>query len=133
MHKLQVHTAGQQCFEDITDSVQQTVRQSGVQEGICHVFCPHTTAALTLNENWDPDVHHDIGLALTDMAPQRPDFRHSEGNSPAHTKASLMGASQTLFVSQGQLVLGTWQGLYLVEFDGPRTRTVLVRIVATGD
>jgi secondary thiamine-phosphate synthase enzyme len=130
MHNLQVNTSARQGFEDITAMVRQLVGQSGVKEGICFLFCPHTTASLTLNETWDPDVQHDINLALNDLVPQRSDFRHGEGNSPAHTKASLLGASQTLLVSGGNLVLGTWQGVYLVEFDGPRTRTVLVKIVA---
>jgi secondary thiamine-phosphate synthase enzyme len=94
MYRIQVHTSGRQSFEDITDPVQRKVSESGVQEGICHVFCPHTTAALTLNENWDADVLHDIGLVLNDLVPQRRDFRHGEGNSPAHAKASLMGACQ---------------------------------------
>ncbi len=121
MHRLQVHTSARQGLEDITASVRQVVGQSGVQEGICLLFCPHTTASLTLNETWDTDVQHDINLALSDLVPQRRDFRHGEGNSPAHIKASLLGASQALLVSDGNLVLGTWQGVYLVEFDGPRT------------
>jgi len=130
MYRIQVHTTGRQSFEDITDPVQRKVSESGVQEGICHLFCPHTTAGLTLNENWDADVLHDIGLVLDDIVPQRREFRHSEGNSPAHAKTSLIGACQTLFVSQGKLALGRWQGVYLVEFDGPRARDVLVKIVA---
>lgn len=129
MIQLQVRTSGRQSFEDITSQVQQTVSQSGVQEGLCHLFCPHTTAGLTVNENWDPSVQHDMGLALDDLVPQRRDFRHSEGNSPAHVKSSLVGASQTLFVDGGRLVLGSWQGVYLAEFDGPRTRKVLVKVV----
>lgn len=129
MIQLQVRTSGRQSFEDITSQVQQTVSQSGVQEGLCHLFCPHTTAGLTVNENWDPSVQHDMGLALDDLVPQRRDFRHSEGNSPAHVKSSLVGASQTLFVDGGRLVLGSWQGIYLAEFDGPRTRKVLVKVV----
>ncbi|GAB4540246.1 MAG: secondary thiamine-phosphate synthase enzyme YjbQ [Anaerolineae bacterium] len=131
MIQLQIRTSGRQCFEDITQQVQRVVRESQVQEGLCHLFCPHTTAGLTLNENWDPSVQHDMGLALDDMVPQRRDFRHSEGNSPAHVKSSLMGAAQTLFVSEGRLVLGNWQGIYLAEFDGPRTRRVLVKVVET--
>jgi secondary thiamine-phosphate synthase enzyme len=131
MTQLQIRTSRNQSFEDITQQVQGVVSESGVKEGVCHLFCLHTTAGLTVNENWDPAVQHDIGLALDDIAPQRSDFRHGEGNSPAHIKASLMGASQTLFVSDGRLVLGSWQGVYLAEFDGPRTRKVLVRVVET--
>jgi secondary thiamine-phosphate synthase enzyme len=127
--QLQIRTSGQQSFEDITQQVQQVVGESGVQEGLCHLFCPHTTAGLTVNENWDPSVQHDIGLVLDDLVPQRRDFQHREGNSPAHVKSSLVGASQTLFVAGGRLVLGSWQGIYLAEFDGPRTRKVLVKVV----
>jgi secondary thiamine-phosphate synthase enzyme len=127
--QIEIRTSKQQSFEDITQQVQQAVSESGVQEGLCHLFCLHTTAGLTVNENWDPSVQHDIGLALNEMAPQRRDFQHREGNSPAHVKSSLVGASQTLFVSGGRLVLGSWQGVYLVEFDGPRTRKVLVKAV----
>lgn len=129
MVQLQIRTASRQSFEEITSQVQQIVSQSEIQEGLCYLFCPHTTAGLTLNENWDPSVQHDMGLVLDDLIPQRRDFRHGEGNSPAHVKSSLVGASQTLFVAEGRLVLGSWQGLYLVEFDGPRTRKVLVKVV----
>jgi secondary thiamine-phosphate synthase enzyme len=127
--QLQIRTSGKQTFEDITSQVQGAVGESTIQEGLCYLFCPHTTAGLTLNENWDPSVQHDMGLVLDDLVPQRDEFRHGEGNSPAHVKSSLMGASQTLFVSGGRLMLGSWQGVYLVEFDGPRTRKVLVKIV----
>jgi secondary thiamine-phosphate synthase enzyme len=127
--QIEIRTSGQQSFEDITQQVQQAVSESGVQEGLCHLFCLHTTAGLTVNENWDPSVQHDIGLVLNELVPQRRDFQHREGNSPAHVKSSLLGASQTLFVSGGRLVLGSWQGVYLVEFDGPRTRKVLVKVV----
>jgi secondary thiamine-phosphate synthase enzyme len=126
--QLQIRTSGKQTFEDITSQVQGAVGESTVQEGLCYLFCPHTTAGL-LNENWDPSVQHDMGLVLDDLVPQRDEFRHGEGNSPAHVKSSLMGASQTLFVSGGRLMLGSWQGVYLVEFDGPRTRKVLVKVV----
>ena len=129
MIQLQIRTSERQSFEDITEQVQQLVNASGVQEGLCHLFCPHTTAGLTINENWDPTVKHDMGLVLDGLIPQRQDFRHGEGNSPAHVKSSLVGASQMLFVSGGRLVLGSWQGIYLAEFDGPRTREVLVKIV----
>lgn len=131
MIEFQIRTSGRQSFEDITQQVQQVVSDSNVQEGLCFLFCPHTTAGLTLNENWDASVQHDMGLALDELAPQRRDFRHGEGNSPAHVKSSLMGASQTLFISGGRLALGSWQGVYLVEFDGPRTRRVMVKVVET--
>jgi secondary thiamine-phosphate synthase enzyme len=130
MIQLQISTSGRQSFEDITQQVRQVVAESQVQDGLCCLFCPHTTAGLVLNENWDPTVRHDIGLVLDQLVPQRRDFQHQEGNSPAHVKALLASASQTLFVTGGQLVLGSWQGIYLAEFDGPRTRQVLVKVVA---
>jgi len=129
MIQLQIRTSGRQSFEDITQQVQQAVSESGVQEGLCHLFCPHTTAGLVVNENWDPSVPRDIGMVLDELVPQRRDYHHREGNSPAHIKSSLVGASQTLFVSGGRLVLGSWQGIFLAEFDGPRTRRVLVKVV----
>lgn len=130
MIQLQIRTSGRQSFEDITQQVQQVVSESGVREGLCYLFCPHTTAGLVINENWDPSVQHDMGLVLDELVPQRRDFQHGEGNSPAHVKSLLVGASQTLFVAGGRLVLGSWQGVYLAEFDGPRTRKVLVKVVA---
>ena len=102
---------------------------SGVSEGICVVFVPHTTAAVTVNENADPDVPHDVGLALDWISPDRREFLHGEGNSAAHTKTSLVGPSVTLVVTGGELLLGTWQGIWLTEFDGPRSRKVHVRVL----
>lgn len=114
---------------DITGEVQRTISASGISEGICVVFVPHTTAAVTINENADPDVVHDVLLALDAISPNRREFRHAEGNSAAHTKSSLIGPSLTLIVSGGKLLLGTWQGIWFNEYDGPRTRRVLVRIL----
>jgi secondary thiamine-phosphate synthase enzyme len=115
---------------DITEQVAALVRGSGIKDGICRVFIPHTTAAVTINENADPDVPRDI-LALIDrIVPLSDRYRHAEGNAAAHIKASLFGASQTVFIESGQLVLGTWQSLFFCEFDGPRTRQVLVRLTA---
>ncbi len=118
-------------FHDITKHVQQDVRESGVHEGLCTIYCPHTTAAITINENADPDVQHDLKLALGDIFGRRdrPDFLHAEGNSHAHLKSSLVGASETIPISNGKLVLGTWQGIYFCEFDGPRHRRFYVQIV----
>lgn len=113
---------------DITTQVQQAVIESGVQEGACYLFVPHTTAALTLNENWDPDVRGDLVRALTEMVPDVP-YHHGEGNSPAHLMSTLVGASITLLVGDGNLLLGSWQGIYLAEFDGPRRRRVLVKVM----
>ncbi len=106
----------------ITPQVGQAVSQSGVKEGLCVVFCPHTTAAITVNENADPDVARDLIVGLSAAFPDRDDFTHSEGNSAAHLKASCVGCSQTLVVKNGSPVLGTWQGIYFCEFDGPRSR-----------
>ena len=130
MEQIQISTSGRQAFHDITADVQAVVGRSGVQEGVCFIFCPHTTAGLTLNENWDPDVQHDLCLGLDAISPRRPEYRHGEGNSPAHLKSSLVGASLCVPVAAGKLVLGTWQGIYLAEFDGPRRRKVLVKIMA---
>ena len=124
-----VRTGGQTDWINITGEVQKAVAASGVREGICVVFALHTTAAITINENADPDVPHDVNLALNAISPDRREFRHSEGNSAAHTKTSLVGPSLTLIVSGGRLLLGTWQGIWFNEYDGPRTRKVHVRVM----
>jgi secondary thiamine-phosphate synthase enzyme len=129
MRQIEIRTRDRQGFYDLSSELGALVRESGVADGICYLFCPHTTAGLTLNENWDPDVRHDMGLAFDALAPDRPEYRHGEGNSPAHVKSSLVGASQILFIQDGQLALGRWQGIYLAEFDGPRNRTVWVKIL----
>ena len=118
-------------FHNITAQVKQDVRESGISEGLCTVFCPHTTAAITINENADPDVQRDLKLALGDIFGRydRPDFHHAEGNSHAHLKSSVVGASETIPISGGQLTLGIWQGIYFCEFDGPRNRRFHVQIV----
>jgi secondary thiamine-phosphate synthase enzyme len=113
---------------DITGRVAALVRESAIKQGICYVFVPHTTAAVTVNENADPDVPRDILAALDRIVPLSDRYRHAEGNSAAHVKASLFGASETVLIDDGALVLGTWQSLFLCEFDGPRTRKVLVRL-----
>ena len=130
MEQIEVSTRGRQAFHDITAEVQAVVGHSGVGEGVCFIFCPHTTAGLTLNENWDPYVQHDMGVGLDVISPQRAEYRHGEGNSPAHLKSSLLGASQMVLIVGGKLMLGSWQGIYLAEFDGPRRRKVLVKVIA---
>jgi len=127
--ELQVQTQAHRELRDITAQVQGAIAQSEVAEGVCHLFVPHTTAGLTFNENWDPDVRGDLVRALEALVPGVR-FDHGEGNSPAHLLSSLAGASQTLLVRGGQALLGTWQGIYLAEFDGPRRRRVLVKVVA---
>jgi secondary thiamine-phosphate synthase enzyme len=126
--EIEISTRAHVEFQDITSRVQETIANSGVQEGVCHLFVPHTTAGLTLNENWDPDVRGDLVRALEAMVPQV-SFRHGEGNSPAHLMSTLVGASETLLVQGGRLLLGTWQGIYLVELDGPRRRRVAIKIL----
>ena len=124
-----LRTSAQNEWIDITAQVRQAVSASGVSEGVCVVFVPHTTAAVTVNENADPDVPHDLTLALNALSPDRREFRHSEGNSAAHAKTSLVGPSLTLIVTGGSLLLGTWQGVWFNEYDGPRNRTVRVRVM----
>ena len=116
-------------FTEITATVEQALRQSGVQDGLCVVYCPHTTAGITINENADPDVVRDMLLGISRAFPSLPEFRHAEGNSPAHLKASAIGSSVTVIVKDGRLVLGTWQGIYFCEFDGPRSRRFFVKVV----
>jgi secondary thiamine-phosphate synthase enzyme len=115
---------------DITARVAALIRESGTTRGVCHVFVPHTTAAVTINENADPDVPRDILAALERIVPVAASYRHVEGNAAAHVKASLLGASQRVFIEGGKAVLGQWQSLFFCEFDGPRTRRILVRVVA---
>ncbi len=115
---------------DITDRVAEAVRESGVKEGVCHVFVPHTTAAVTINENADPSVPRDILAELDKVIPLNDHYHHREGNAAAHIKASLVGSSEMVFIENGRLVLGTWQSLFFCEFDGPRTRKVMVKVMA---
>lgn len=114
---------------NISSYVRQAVTESGVQSGIAAIFCPHTTAAITINENADPDVKTDLLYALEETFPNRPQFRHAEGNSDAHMKSSCVGASETVIIDDNELLLGTWQGIYFAEFDGPRTRNFFVKII----
>jgi secondary thiamine-phosphate synthase enzyme len=126
---FQVKTSKQTEFIDITRSVQEAVKKTGVEEGICFIFIPHTTASVTINENADPSVSQDIIMELNKVVPFQDRYQHLEGNSPAHIKASLIGCSQTVFVESGKLALGTWQGIFFCEFDGPRNRKVYVKVV----
>jgi secondary thiamine-phosphate synthase enzyme len=131
--RFEVETTARAQLVDVTERVRHLVRASGVESGLCLVSCPHTTAGVTVNENADPDVRHDLLLALGNAVPQEASggsYRHREGNSDAHVKASLVGPSQLLPVEGGALVLGTWQGVFLCEFDGPRRRTVHVKVIA---
>ncbi len=127
---FKVKTSKQTEFIDITRSVQEEVKKTGVEEGICFIFIPHTTAAVTINENADPSVSQDIVMELNKVIPFQDRYLHAEGNSSAHIKASLVGSSQTVFVESGKLALGTWQGIFFCEFDGPRTRNVYVKVIS---
>ncbi len=129
LESFQVHTKKQNEWINITEQVNRIVRNSSVAEGICVVFIPHTTAAVTINENADSDVPRDVSFSLDLISPDRPEFRHGEGNSAAHTKTSLVGPSLNIIVTKGKLLLGTWQGIWFNEFDGPRTRNVYVRVI----
>ena len=125
---VEVRTGGSQDIVDITSQVRRIVKESGVRDGLCLVFSMHTTAGITINENADPDVKTDMIAGLSRAFPERDDYRHMEGNSHSHLRTSCVGPSQTLIVSDGDLLLGTWQGLFLCEFDGPRTRRVAVKV-----
>jgi secondary thiamine-phosphate synthase enzyme len=127
---LEVPTGSKTEFVDLTPRVQQAVADSGVTEGLCHIFVPHTTAGVTINENADPSVQADILMVLNKIISDREPYRHLEGNSPAHIKASLVGPQLTVLVSRGRLVLGTWQGIFFCEFDGPRRRRVIVKVTS---
>jgi secondary thiamine-phosphate synthase enzyme len=129
MQTVQVRTVAQTEFIDITGSVRQAVQETGVEDGICIVFVPHTTAAVTINENADPSVTRDIVMEVNKIVPFEDRYHHKEGNSAAHIKASLLGCSQTILIESGQLALGTWQGIFFCEFDGPRNRKVYVKVV----
>ena len=130
MEQLDIRTPSHACMVDITGQVSRVVAESSVDDGICYVFVAHTTAGLTINENADPTVQSDILDRLDRVVPWRDGYRHSEGNSAAHIKASLMGPSHTIMVQNGKLRLGTWQGIFLCEFDGPRSRRVWLKVVA---
>ena len=130
MTRIDVRTSRQTELVSITNDVQQVVRESGVENGICTLYVPHTTAGVTINENADPMVAHDILLVVDEIIPFRNGrYRHMEGNSAAHVKACLFGASETVPIVNGRLALGTWQGILFCEFDGPRNRQIYVKII----
>ena len=126
---LSVKTDKHTQMKDITAQVQDAVHQSGVKDGLCVVFTPHTTAAVTINENADPDVVRDLNMELGKIIPWEDGYHHIEGNSAAHLKSSLVGASEHIIIEDGSLLLGTWQGIYFCEYDGPRSRKVIVKIM----
>lgn len=127
--KIEIKTSQRDQFIEITDKVRELVTQQHVQNGVVTVYCPHTTAGITINENADPDVVRDMLMRLDEVYPwEHPKYRHAEGNTASHLKASTVGSSQTIIVADGRLVLGTWQGIYFCEFDGPRRRSCYVKI-----
>jgi len=132
MYKIDIKTHSRVEFLDITYKVREAVRESKVESGICVVYVPHTTASILINEHADPDVVEDIKARLDIIVPQLGNYKHSEGNSAAHIKAALIGTSATIIVQYGEPALGTWQGIFFCEFDGPRDRRVLVKIIADG-
>lgn len=132
MTSFEVRTSRRTEFVEITAQVRKAVREAGLKSGMCVVFCPHTTAAITIQENADPDVVHDMLLWMNNHIPKDvPGFLHAEGNSDSHIKSSLVGSSAIVLVENGDLVLGTWQGVYFCEFDGPRSRTVRVQTIGS--
>ncbi|MEX2672644.1 MAG: secondary thiamine-phosphate synthase enzyme YjbQ [Phycisphaeraceae bacterium] len=132
MHTLSVSSRKRDQMIEVTAQVQRLVKEAALGEGHVIVYVPHTTAGVTINENADPDVVHDMLVQLDEMVPwKQPFYRHSEGNSASHVKASMMGSSVTVLVRDGKLVLGTWQGIYFCDFDGPRTRSLHLQLVST--
>lgn len=132
MHnEITVRTTKRIEFIDITAEIQKLVSTSKVKSGVCHIYVPHTTAAITINENADPSVVRDINMQLNKLVPSGMGYSHTEGNADSHIKASILGASETVFIENGKLVLGTWQGIYFAEFDGPRSRQVFVKVSGT--
>jgi secondary thiamine-phosphate synthase enzyme len=131
MEEITVRTNTKTELIDITPQVQEIVKRSKVKHGICVVFVPHTTAAITINENADPAVCKDIISELSKIIPFEDNYRHVEGNSAAHIKATLTGSSQTVIIENGELQLGTWQSLFFCEYDGPRTRKAWVKVINT--
>jgi secondary thiamine-phosphate synthase enzyme len=130
MREFEVRTQAREELMDITRKVREAILSSGVTNGICTVFVPHTTAAVTINENADPSVKHDILMTLRRIVPDSLAYKHSEGNSPAHVKACLVGSSIKIIIDEGRLALGTWQGIFFCEFDGPRSRKVYINVLS---
>lgn len=129
IEKISISTHHRNELCDITKQIQRIIKQEKVKDGILHIFCPHTTAALTINENCDPAVQSDISDTLNKLIPANAGYKHTEGNADAHVKSAITGSSRTLFIEGGNISFGTWQGIYLCEFDGPRTREVWVKII----
>lgn len=132
MKKLDISTSSKEAFIDITAKVEEEIRRARIEAGVCVIYVPHTTAAVTINENADPTVRQDLMMVLRKAVPDSLPYAHAEGNSPAHVKASLVGSSVAVIIEADQLVLGTWQGIFFCEFDGPRRRQVYLKIIPCG-
>lgn len=130
MDVLQVKTQRRTQLVDVTDQVRRAAERSGVKDGVCYVYVPHTTAGVLINEHYDPDVATDLEGVFDRLAPKSGPYRHSEGNSDSHAKAVLVGTSQMIFIEEGKLALGRWQGIFFCEFDGPRERKIWVKLIA---
>ena len=129
MQTIKLSTKSRDQFIDMTSEVQKIVNDSGIENGMCIVYCPHTTAAITINENADPSVKSDLKQILNQMIPWENNYEHSEGNSAAHAKSSLFGCSETIIIKDSNLILGTWQGIFFCEFDGPRQRQAIIDLI----
>lgn len=133
IYRLNIKTRSKEEFQDVTDRVNDAISQSGIEEGICLIYSPHTTGGITVNEHADPDVVEDILSRLNALVPQQADYKHGEGNSAAHIKATIVGTSASVIVQYGELALGTWQGVFFCEFDGPRNREVHIKVLSDRD
>ena len=129
IHAIGIHTSQHSEFVDVTGKVESIIKKTRVEKGICFIFAPHTTAALTINENADPSVQRDILDTLSTLVPRNADYAHAEGNSDAHIKSSILGSEKAVIIENGRLKLGTWQGIFFCEFDGPRKREIWVKIL----
>ncbi|RJQ31904.1 MAG: YjbQ family protein [Actinobacteria bacterium] len=129
LRKISIKTKRKNEFVSITDQVNQAIKDSGLSDGLAHIYCPHTTAGITINENYDPSVVGDIISHLGKLVPENAGYRHSEGNSDGHIKSSLIGSSVTVIIDDTALLLGQWQGIFFCEFDGPRNRSVWIKLV----
>jgi secondary thiamine-phosphate synthase enzyme len=129
VHTLNLRTSRRTELKNVTAEIEKLVRDSGCVSGVCHLYVPHTTAAVMINEGYDPDVARDMELAFDRMVPHQGDYRHAEGNSDSHIKTALVGSSESVWIEDGKLLLGRWQVIFFAEFDGPRRRELLVKIV----
>jgi secondary thiamine-phosphate synthase enzyme len=130
IHTLLVRTSRRTELRDVTAEIEKAVRASGCKNGICHLYVPHTTAGVLINEGYDPDVARDMEVTLDRLIPHKGDYRHAEGNSDSHLKVALVGSSETVWIEHGRLALGQWQKIFFAEFDGPRSRELRTKIVA---